>query len=59
MSLDDEVDLAAQGNRRSRAAAEGRLAALFEQQWTPLVRTASLMLGGRAAAEDVVQEAFV
>lgn len=59
MSLGDEVDLAAQADRRSRATADGRLASLFEQQWMPLVRTASLMLGGRAAAEDVVQEAFV
>lgn len=34
------------------------LLALYEDRWEALVRTATMMLGVRSEAEDVVQEAF-
>lgn len=39
--------------------AESAFAWLFRQEYSAIVRTAHLMLGDRAAAEDVAQEAFV
>jgi RNA polymerase sigma-70 factor (sigma-E family) len=43
---------------RGRAAAEAAVTALYEAHALGLVRLAYVMLGDRAAAEDVVQEAF-
>ena len=39
--------------------AESAFAWLFREEYPAIVRTAQLMLGDRAAAEDVAQEAFV
>jgi RNA polymerase sigma factor (sigma-70 family) len=38
---------------------QGQLRALFDEQFWPMVRLATAMLGSSAAAEDVVQQAFV
>ena len=43
---------------RNAAAAEAAVTALYEAHALGLVRLAYVMLGDRAAAEDVVQEAF-
>jgi hypothetical protein len=43
---------------RGGAAAEASVTALYEGHALGLVRLAYVMLGDRAAAEDVVQEAF-
>ena len=42
-----------------RAEPSGALATLYEEHHVALLRIAGLLLGDRAAAEDVVQEAFV
>ena len=39
--------------------AQGQLRALFDEQFWPMVRLATALLGSSAAAEDVVQQAFV
>jgi RNA polymerase sigma factor (sigma-70 family) len=39
-------------------AGTGRLRALFERRYLPMVHVAQLLLGDRASAEDVAQEAF-
>jgi RNA polymerase sigma-70 factor (sigma-E family) len=43
---------------RGRAAAEAAVTALYHEHAVGLTRLAHVMLGDRAAAEDVVQEAF-
>jgi DNA-directed RNA polymerase specialized sigma24 family protein len=43
---------------RGRAAAEAAVTALYHEHALGLTRLAHVMLGDRAAAEDVVQEAF-
>src|ERR1700690_2416316 len=40
------------------AAAASAVTALYQQQAVGLIRLAMIMLGDRAAAEDVVQDAF-
>lgn len=35
------------------------LVALYEERWLPLTRTAYLLTGDRAAAEEIVQDAFL
>jgi RNA polymerase sigma-70 factor (sigma-E family) len=44
---------------RVETEAESAFAWLFRDEYPAIVRTAYLMLGDRAAAEDVAQEAFV
>ena len=45
-------------SRGPDASAEWAVTALYEAHATALIRLAYLMLGDRASAEDVVQEAF-
>ena len=46
------------GGRAGPAAAEAAVTALYQAHALELIRLAHIMLGDRAAAEDVVQEAF-
>ncbi len=53
------VDAAASGgDRTGQAAAAADITALYQAHALGLIRLAHVMLGDRAAAEDVVQEAF-
>ena len=67
MAVQQRVELSARGRRRSeaalvRAARRGDTAAvdeLFRRHWPSAHRAAYLVVGDRAAAEDIAQEAFL
>ena len=67
MAVQGRVELSARGPRRSeaalvRAARRGDAAALdelFHRHWPGAYRAAYLVVGDRAAAEDIAQEAFL
>jgi RNA polymerase sigma-70 factor (ECF subfamily) len=67
MAVQGRVELSASGRQRSeaalvRAARRGEAAAvdeLFRRHWPAAYRAAYLVVGDRAAAEDIAQEAFL
>ena len=67
MAVQGRVELSARGRRRSepalvRAARRGDAGALdelFRRHWPSAYRAAYLVVGDRAAAEDIAQEAFL
>jgi RNA polymerase sigma-70 factor, ECF subfamily len=67
MAVKGRVALSARGGRRSEAALvgaarrgdAGALDELFRRHWPAAYRAAYLVVGDRAAAEDIAQEAFL
>jgi RNA polymerase sigma-70 factor, ECF subfamily len=67
MAFQGRVELSARGRRRSEAALVraarrgdgGALDELFRRHWPAAHRAAYLVVGDRAAAEDIAQEAFL